>query len=244
MFFHVKRYYYGLLKYRSWLWLALLPPLIYLAVSSITPNQFSIRQDIRVSKNVPVALMTSPVGTMTIQELLSHPETLFQNKLSIRALYGQLYSDIDYYRTDPQFRALFLAAKDHMSFANSDNDKLQVVYEGPEKEKGLMLVEFYSDRLIQNVVEGIRRSKSKEHSAAQIAGVVKIQEQRILFEASRMWQLFRIALISLIGAMALCGLLEYRDSSFKSERQMARYLEVPILGSIPDLNKVYASMER
>ena len=244
MFFHIKRYYYGILKYRSWLWLALFPPLIFLVLSSITPNQFSIRQDIRASKDMPVALMTSPVGYMTVQELLSHPETLFQNKLSIRALYAQLYSDIDYYRTDPQFRALFLAARDHMFLMKSDNNKIQVVYAGPEKEKGLALVEFYTDRLMQNVLEGIQRSKTKDHSPAQIAGVVKIQEQRIIFEKSRMWQLIRIAVISIIGAMALCGFLEYRDSSFKSERQIARYLEVPILGSIPDLNKVYASMEK
>ncbi|MFH2066436.1 MAG: hypothetical protein ABIK15_14640 [Pseudomonadota bacterium] len=244
MFFHVKRYCYGLLKYRSWLWLVLFPPLIFLFVSAISPNQFSIRQDIRVSKNVPVALMTSPVGYMTIQELLSHPEILFQNKLSIRALYGQLYTDIDYYRTDPQFRALFLAVKDHMRLVLQDNNKIQIAYQGPEKEKGLMLVAFYSDRLIQNISEGIRRSKTQEHSTAQIAGVVKIQEERIIFEKSRMWHLFRIAVMSIIGVMILCGFLEYRDSSFKSERQMARYLEVPILGSIPDLNKVYASMEK
>ena len=244
MFFHMKRYYYGLLKYRSWLWLALFPPLIFLVISSITPNQFFITQDIRASKDAPVALMTSPVGYISMQELLSRPETLFQNKLSIRALYSQLYSDIDYYRTDPQFRVLFEAVKNNMLLVKNNQDKVQVVYQGPEKEKGLMMVEFYSDRLIQSLSEGIRRSKAKETSVAQLAGVAKVKEQRIVFERSRLLQLFEIVIVSVISVMALCCFLEYRDSSFKSERQMARYLEVPILGSIPDLHKVYASMEK
>jgi len=215
-----------------------------LVISSITPNQFIITQDIRLSKDVPVALMTSPVGYISMQELLSRPETLFQNKLSVRALYGQLYSDIDYYRTDPQFRVLFEAVKNNMLLVKNNQDKVQVVYQGPEKEKGLMMVEFYSDRLIQSLSEGIRRSKAKETSIAQLAGVAKVKENRIVFEKSRLWQLFEIVIISIIGVMVLCGFLEYRDSSFKSERQMARYLEVPILGSIPDLHKVYASMEK
>ncbi len=244
MFFHMKRYYYGLVKYRSWLWLALFPPLIYLVISSITPNQFIITQDIRLSKDVPVALMTSPVGYISMQELLSRPETLFQNKLSVRALYGQLYSDIDYYRTDPQFRVLFEAVKNNMLLVKNNKDKVQVIYQGPEKEKGLLMVEFYSDRLIQSLSEGIRRSKAKEPSIVQMAGVAKVKEKRIIFEKIRMWQLFEIVIISVIGVIMLCGFLEYRDSSFKSERQMARYLEVPILGSIPDLHKVYSSMER
>jgi len=244
MFFHMKRYYYGLLKYRSWLWLAFFPPLIFLVISSITPNQFFITQDIRASKDAPVALMTSPVGYISMQELLSRPETLFQNKLSIRALYGQLYSDIDYYRTDPQFRVLLEVVKNNMLLVKNNQDKVQVVYQGPEKEKGLMMVEFYSDRLIQSLSEGIRRSKSKETSVAQLAGVAKVKENRIVFEKSRLWQLFEIVIISIIGVMVLCGFLEYRDSSFKSERQMARYLEVPILGSMPDLHKIYASMKK
>lgn len=244
MFFHMKRYYYGLIKYRSWLWLALFPPLIFLVISSITPNQFFITQDIRASKDAPVALMTSPVGYISMQELLSRPETLFQNKLSIRALYGQLYSDIDYYRTDPQFRVLFEAVKNSMLLFKNDQDKVQVVYQGPEKEKGLIMVEFYSDRLIQSLSEGIRRSKAKETAIAQLSGVAKVKEKRIVFEKSRLWQLFEIVIVSMISVLVLCGFLEYRDSSFKSERQMARYLEVPILGSIPDLHKVYASMEK
>ena len=244
MFFHIKRYYYGLIKYRSWLWIAVFPPLLFLAVSSITPNQFLIQQDVRVSQQAPVALMTSPVGHITVQTLLSHPETLFQNKLSIRALYSKLYSDIDYYRTDPEFRALFLAAKEHMSLVAKGGKMVQVVYQGPEKEKGQMLVEFYTERLIQNVSEGIRRSKIEEYPAAQIAGLVKMDEQRIVFERSRMTQLLAVGVGSIFGALLLCCFMEYRDSSFKSERQMARYLEVPILGAIPDLNKVYASMEK
>jgi capsular polysaccharide biosynthesis protein len=36
---------------------------------------------------------------------------------------------------------------------------------------------------------------------------------------------------------------EWSDPSFKSERQVAQYLELPILGSLPDLNKVSAALD-
>jgi len=42
--------------------------------------------------------------------------------------------------------------------------------------------------------------------------------------------------------LRVLAVLEWFDPSFKSERQIAQYLELPILGSIPDLNKISAAL--
>jgi len=43
--------------------------------------------------------------------------------------------------------------------------------------------------------------------------------------------------------MMILGMLEWADPSFKSERQVARYLGLPIIGSLPDLNKICAALD-
>ena len=48
--------------------------------------------------------------------------------------------------------------------------------------------------------------------------------------------------LSVLGVAGLLWALEWMDPSFKSERQIARYLDVPVLGSMPDLNKITNSM--
>jgi capsular polysaccharide biosynthesis protein len=38
--------------------------------------------------------------------------------------------------------------------------------------------------------------------------------------------------------MLIISLLELTDPAFKSERQMARYLEMPVLGTMPDVQRL------
>ncbi len=48
----------------------------------------------------------------------------------------------------------------------------------------------------------------------------------------------QLVILSCIGVFILLGVMEWTDSSFKSERQIGRYLNYPILGSVPDLTRV------
>jgi len=243
MLFNMKRYYYGFLKYRSWVWLFVLPPLFYLIIAAFIPSQFVISQEIKISSVFPVALMSSPTEYNTMQEIISRPEELFQNTFALRALYSQMNSGIGDYRTDPQFRSLVSSAKQYLALDQTGKDTIQISYQGPDQSIGLSMIGFYSGRLIQNAMAGIKRSKAKNFQKPNLVGKIKTKEQRILWQYERLWPLFTITSISLLIVLILCGVLEYRDSSFKSERQMARYLGLPILGSIPDLNRVYSAME-
>jgi hypothetical protein len=244
MLFNMKRYYYGFLKYRSWVWLFVLPPLAYLIITAFIPSQFVISQDIKISSEFPVALMSSPTEYNTMQEIISSPEGFFQNTFALRALYNQMNSGIGDYQTDPRFRLLASSAKQHMHFDQIGKGTIRVFYQGPDQSIGFSMVGFYSGRLIQNAMAGINRSEAKNFQKPNLIGEIKTKEQRILWQTERLWPLFTITIISLLVILILCGMLEYRDSSFKSERQMARYLGLPILGSIPDLNRVYSAMEK
>jgi len=50
-------------------------------------------------------------------------------------------------------------------------------------------------------------------------------------------------LISIFCILILIGVMEWNDNSFKSERQIGRYLNMPVLGSIPDLNRMSKLMK-
>jgi len=179
-----------------------------------------------------------------MKEIISRPENFFQNTFVLRALYNQMNSGVGDYRTDPMFRSLVSSAKQHMSFNQTGKDDIQISYQGPDMGIGHSMVGFYSVRLIQNATIGIRRSKAENFQKPVLAEEIKTKEQRILWQTERFWPAVIIAILSLLVVLILCGVLEYRDSSFKSERQMARYLNLPMLGSIPDLNRVYSAMEK
>ena len=73
-------------------------------------------------------------------------------------------------------------------------------------------------------------------------GNIEINAHRTLWRPERLVPLVLITFISLIGVLMVLVLLEWSDPSFKSERQVAQYLELPILGSLPNLNKISASL--
>lgn len=244
MLFNMKRYYYGFLRYRAWVRLFVLPPLAYLIIAALIPSQFVISQDIKISSDFPIARMSSPTEYDVMQKIISRPEAFFQNTFALRALYGQMNSGVGDYRTDPMFRSLVSSAKQVMHLDEIGKDTIQISYQGPDQRIGLSMVNFYSERLIQNAIAGIKRSNAKNFQNPRLTGETKTKEQRMLWQADRIGPLLIITSISILAVLILCGMLEYRDSSFKSERQMARYLNLPVLGSVPDLNRVYAAMEK
>jgi hypothetical protein len=186
----------------------------------------------------------SPTEYDTMRQTMSHPEGFFQNPFALRALYNQMNSGVGDYRTDPMFRSLVSSAKQYMSFRQIGEDMIQITYQGPDLAIGNSMVGFYSVKLIQNAIIGMKRGKAKDSREPNLAAEIKTQENRVLWQAERFWPLVTITILSFLGILILCGVLEYKDSSFKSERQMARYLNLPILGSIPDLHRVYSAMEK
>ena len=240
MYFNIKRYFYGISKRRFWLLFILFPPMVYIFLSAGYTDRFSIKQNISISKDLPLALASGPAGLKQIKEIVVHPDDFFLNNYAVRKLYTELYVGTAVYRADGQFRNLLEMIKNNMSIEVPSENIAIIAYIGKDKAVGQTLVSYYANRFIQKGKEGLVRSKHEESSIKlpALRGNMEINEHRSLWRSERLVPLVLITFISLIGVLMVLGVLEWFDPSFKSERQVAQYLELPILGSLPDLNKV------
>ena len=244
MCFNFKRYFYGILKRRFWLLLILFPPIVYFFISAGHTDRFSIKQNISISKDLPVALASGPAGLKQIKEIVTYPDDFFLNNYAVRKLYTELYVGTAAYRADGQFRNLLETIKNTMSIEMPSENIAIIAFNGRDKAIGQTLVSYYANRLIQKSIEGLVRSKHEESSLKlpALRGNMEISEHRSLWRPERLVPLVLITFISLIGGLMVLAVLEWFDPSFKSERQIAQYLELPILGSLPDLNKISAAL--
>jgi len=218
--------------------------MFYIFVSASNTDRFSIRQNISISKGLPIALASGPGGLKQIKEIVFHPDSFFLNNYAVRKLYTKLYVGTTVYRADGQFRNLLEKIKNSMSIKMPSENIAVITFYGEDKAIGQTLVSYYSDRLVQKGKEGLLRSKHKESNfkLPALTGNMEINEHRSLWRSERFVPLVLITFISLIGVLLVLAVFEWSDPSFKSERQVAQYLELPILGSLPDLNKISAAL--
>ena len=244
MYFNIKRYFYGISKRRFWLLLILFPSMFYIFVSASNTDRFSIRQNISISKGLPIALASGPGGLKQIKEIVFHPDSFFLNNYAVRKLYTKLYVGTAVYRADGQYRNLLETIKNSMSIKMPSENIAVITFYGEDKAIGQTLVSYYSDRLVQKGKEGLLRSKHKESNfkLPALTGNMEINEHRSLWRSERFVPLVLITFISLIGVLLVLAVFEWSDPSFKSERQVAQYLELPILGSLPDLNNISTAL--
>ena len=161
MYFNIKRYFYGISKRRFWLLLILFPSMFYILVSASNTDRFSIRQNISISKDLPVALASGPAGLKPIREIVIHPDDFFLNNYAVRKLYTELYVGTAVYRADGQFRNLLQIIKNNMSIEMPSEDIAIIAFNGKDKAIGQTLASYYANRLIQKGKEGLVRSKDK-----------------------------------------------------------------------------------
>ena len=244
MNFQMKRYIYGVSKRRLLLLLILVPPFVFLALSAIRSDRFSIKQDIAISKDSPVALGSGPLGLERMEKIISHPDDFFQNNFAVRKLYTNLYAGTAVYRADRQFRILLDTIKDGMSLTMPSENIVRITYHGKDQKIGQALVGYYSQRLVLKAKEGLARSEHVESKSLvpKLMGGMEVEEHHALWRIERLLPFVMICIVTLMGVLVLLGVLEWSDQSLKTERQVARYLELPIIGSLPDLNKISAAL--
>lgn len=241
MQFHIKRYAHGLSTRRNWLFLIVLPPLLYLLLGAMQYDRFSINQSISISKDTPFTLSTTGTGITKIEEIISNPDIFFQNNYAVRQLYTTLYAGTAVYRADRQFRTLLDTVGSTMSLTTPTENLLQISYYGPNERMGRILVGYFSQRLLSKAREGIARSRLQLESSEMpaLTGGINMEKYRAFWRAERTVPVVLITFFSIIAVLVLLGVLEWSDPSFKSERQVAQYVDLPIIGSLPNLNKIY-----
>ena len=243
MVFNIKRFIYAISKHRFWLLLAFLPPIVYVIVSAGSPDRFSIQQKISISKDLILA--SESEGVSGIKHTVSHSDDFFLNNFAVRKLFTQLYPGTAVYRAELKFRNLLNTIKDNLAIEMPSENMVTITFWGKNKETGQTMVNYYSRRFIQKVRETLSRSKAKEFNVKLpiLSGNLVINTHRSLWRADRLVPLALISFISLAAILVILVIHEWLDPSFKSERQVAQYLELPILGSLPDLNKVLAALD-
>ena len=242
MIFNIKRIIYAILRRKLWLLVILVPPIFYLIVSAGAADRLSIQQKISISKDL--VLVSGQNRLEDINNIVSRPDEFFLNNFAVRKLYTELYPGTAVYRSDLQFRNLLNTIKDNMSIKMPTENLAMITFYGKDKEIGQTLVNYYSQRIIQKVKEGLARSPRKESNVKLpvLVGNLEIKAYRSLWRSERLVPLLLITFISLSAILVILVICEWSDPSLKSERQIAQYLELPILGSLPDLNRVAAAL--
>jgi hypothetical protein len=243
MAFIIKRFIYGVSRRRFWLLLILLPPIFYIMVSAGSADRLSIQQKISISKDLVLA--SGSDGLKGAKDIVSHPDDFFLNNFAVRKLYAKLYPGTAVYRADLQFQNLLSTIKDNMSIEMPAENMAMITFYGKDKKIGQTLVKYYSRRFIQKAEEGLARSTHKELNVnlPVLVGNLDINAHRSLWRSERLVPLMLIGFISLNVILVILVVFEWSDPSLKSERQAAQYLELPILGSLPDLNKISVAFD-
>ncbi|GAB6094587.1 hypothetical protein JCM14469_08390 [Desulfatiferula olefinivorans] len=240
MYFNLKRYYYGIVKRRMLAWLILLIPAVFLVVSATLPDRYTVVQNVTVSADSPVALMTNPVGYMPFSELIEDPDSFFLNSYALNKLTGTFLSGW----AEKYGPIIDDVIRTSMTMAFSGQNTVQIIYSGTSRDVGEILVSFYADRLVKKSLEGLVRSNNGSPDVTpDLSGDVDVYEIRALWRQERLMPLIYCTLASIVLVLILFGFLEWNDPAFKSERQIARYIGLPILGNVPDLNKVAALLQ-
>ena len=235
--FLIKRYFFAFSAHRLWLLVSLLPVLAYSVYAASRLDRFMVYQDIAVSKDAPVALTASPVDFANVNEFITRPDDFFLDKFALMELYMKLNAGKTIDQAKREYAPLMESIKREMSISMLSQGQVRVTYNGRDQKAGEKLVSFFLTRLINKINDGIKRSKlqSQQVSVSSL-GSMQAQMYRALWRSDRTLPAASIFILFFFSILFLIGALEWADSSFISERQVARYLGLPTLGALPDLN--------
>jgi len=237
MGFHLKRYGRALVIYKKW-WFLVLPLLgLYLVYAALVDVTYSVSQAFSpFSLDIPVAAANSPRDTLKLKELVANPDLLFLDEFALARLQNKLnLLENNGARGDDKF--LQRTAHKDLSLSGADGTGLRLSYTGKDATLGEMLVTYYTARLMTRIQDGMARLKLSPPQAPLAfapEGEVVVTAEKSLWSPDRLWPATVVLLLSSLGVMVLIGIFELSDPTFKSERQIARYLGLPILGTIPD----------
>lgn len=251
MKFFVKRYRYALAQRKNWLWLVVFGGVLYAAGAALIPDRFLVTQKVYVPANAPIADVTNPMSTTTIREIVDRPADFFQDPFALSDLAGMLVEGIP--KLDARFSGPMKPILErNMTMAYPGDNIAVISYLGPDRLLGETLVACYAHRLVKRAQDGAVRSQTRTFTNASPASslnvpgnpVVHLVDGMQISNLRSLWRLERLAplLLTLVCTLILVligiGVAEWSDASFKSERQVARYLDADILGSLPDVSRL------
>lgn len=249
MSFYLKRFWRAVRLHKIWMLLVLPALLLYLLYAALTDVDYRVSQDLSpYSSATPVSASESPVAVQRLADLLADPAVLFLDGFALTRL-----------QKDPKLLAAYGGQPDEATLRRilhasltldpaQTPEVLRLSYQGQDEALGRALVGFYTERLMTRIDEGLARVQRTEAApaAVRLAPVddLLVVSNRTPWSPERLAPAITVLILAVLGVLVLIAILELADPSFKSERQMARYLGVPVLGAIPDATPLAKRLAR
>ncbi|MCK7575672.1 MAG: hypothetical protein MZV65_07125 [Chromatiales bacterium] len=244
MGFYIRRYLSAFQEHRHWTLIALLPVMLYLIVAAVRVDNFLITQDFSYSGEIRIAMSHRPVDTLTLEALLADPDRLFLDPFAL----SQLQQRLEFQpqpRERPTSQGLKRLAHGSMKLSSRPDSRLRLTYTGSHAHIGETMVDVYSRLLVQRVEAGAARHPAAATAPSRFepVGTPTTTGVANAWSAERLPRAILVFVLSLLAVLLLIGILELSDPAFKSERQIARYLDLPVLGSMPDARQLAPHFE-
>ncbi|MCK5681783.1 hypothetical protein KAI46_13325 [bacterium] len=252
MFFNIRRYMYALTQYWHWLIIALIPLAAYLLISGVRADRFTLSRTFNVNPEYPVAVTTSPVDTISLKSLAATPGHFFTDRLALASWKRYAETSPNLAKYNFKNKQTMLEAIKALSLSFDQKNNLRISYHGPDTELGTQLTNYYTTRLLSRLRAGfhrqlIRLKDNKEYSPPQLLQLDKTRfhksEHNSWWRDERVGPATLITLLPLLISLIFIGFKEFTDPSFKSGRQAARYLNLPILGFFPSLEPIIDNLQ-
>ena len=235
MGFHLKRYGNALANHKKWWFLVLAMLGLYLLFAAMTDVTYRVSRVLSpYAPDIPVAAANSPRETLPLKDLVADPDLLFLDEFALTRLRNKLVL-LENHGDLGDEKALHRLVHHELSLALVDGTDLRILYTGKDAVVGDLLVAFYTARLTKRIEDGLARIRMipAVNPLAPVGDVVLVA-QRSPWRADRLPAATLVVLLSSLVVMVLIAIFELLDPTFKSERQMAHYLELPVLGTLPD----------
>lgn len=245
MLFYLKRFSASLVANKRWLSIIPLSLVVYLAYAAVVDIRFTLTQALEpYNPGIPLAVAHNPVHTVQLQSLVDQPNLLFLEGFSLKQILKHFAALKDTSKiADENQLSRFI--NESMSFRLVDAKRLDIIFAGHDPAIGKLLVDYYSQRLLTRIDDGLLRSKGNSFSSDQrpgLSGDMLISSHRSLWEKDRFVPLVVVLLVSTLCALMLIAYFEFTNPAFKSERDMAQYLSTPVLGIMPNVDRMAQSM--
>lgn len=233
-----KRYWSSLRRRRRYFWLCLVVPSAYLLAAGMFPNYFRITQTLHLGPETPLTLTPGGVQTVPLRQWVAERRWLEEG------FYWNLEERIPrWIQESTSASPLWRVLREQVNLVVADPGRLEIRYAGPDRELGSWVVQTIAERVIARAREGhllatatAGGESSGESVPLSLPEAPTVQPERRL--QPRLSAALHLVPWTLAGVLVLLGLLEVFDPALKSEREAARYLGLPVLGSVPDLGKV------
>ncbi len=251
--FFLKRYLYKLSSQRRLFICALIPALLYLTAAAGQMDRFKIHQDINIAPDTPLALSNSPSDVTTINWYVTHQDELLLDSYMFQILHRELQKELPSLPAIMTDAQLMKVIKNAMSLSYGKNT-LRISYSGDNQGMGEFLSAFYAKKIVKKAEDGVRRQEimqarlaeqegkiapiPKSPPYSELKGGLAVESEKALWRSERLPITVFLLAASLAAVLVWIGILEILDTSFKSERQIARILRLPVLGTVPNVFKL------